>query len=208
MRSVEFVHQRAAFGRRVEVLAYHLAALLPPNARVLDVGCGDGSVAEAVMQLRRDLEVSGLDVLVRPATRIAVEPFDGETIPFVADSFDAIMLVDVLHHTHDQLHLLREAARVARHSIVIKDHLADGLLARQRLRVMDWFGNAHHGVALTYRYWSRREWEQAFARLGTPVDVWITKLPLYPAPISLAFGRGLHVVCRLAVERREHAGTG
>ena len=44
------VHARAVFGRRVQVLARSLAALLPQGARVLDVGCGDGSVAALVMR--------------------------------------------------------------------------------------------------------------------------------------------------------------
>lgn len=36
------LHQTLVFGRRVRVLSDQLAALIPPAARILDVGCGDG----------------------------------------------------------------------------------------------------------------------------------------------------------------------
>lgn len=47
---------------------------------------------------------------------------------------------------------LKEAARVARHCIVIKDHTVTGVLARPTLRLMDLVGNAPHDVVLTYNY--------------------------------------------------------
>lgn len=189
-------HSGLVFGRRVQVLAREIADLLPAG-RVLDVGCGDGSIARAVMDRRPDVEVHGIDVLVRPETHIPVVGFDGTTIPHGDGSFDAVMFVDVLHHTDDATVLLREAARVAP-AVVVKDHLADGVLARPTLRLMDWVGNAHHGVVLPYNYWSRARWEQAFAELGLSTEAWRTGLGLYPPPATWLFDRGLHVVCRLA----------
>jgi SAM-dependent methyltransferase len=187
------------FGRRVDVLARHLAAALPERARVLDVGCGDGSVAACVLEHRADLEITGIDILVRPVTRIPVESFDGAKIPFPDDSFDAVMLVDVLHHTDDPRVILDEAARVA-HTIVIKDHLADGFLAVPTLRAMDWFGNASHGVVLPYNYWTRAQWLGAFSELGLTIAAESTSLSLYPMPASLAFDRRLHVLWRLRTQ--------
>lgn len=196
-------HSGLVFGRRVQVLAREIAELLPeaeaPPTRVLDVGCGDGSIARAVMDLRPDVEIVGIDVLVRPETHIPVTEFDGVRIPYDDDSFDAVMFVDVLHHTDDATVLLREAARVAAGHVVIKDHLADGFLARPTLRLMDWVGNAHHGVVLPYNYWRRSRWDQAFAEVGLSVKAWQTGLGLYPPPATWLFDRRLHVVTRLAV---------
>jgi SAM-dependent methyltransferase len=186
-------HANVVFGRRVDVLARHLAAVLPERAHVLDVGCGDGSVAARVLEHRADLEITGIDVLVRPVTQISVESFDGERIPFPDSSLDAVMLVDVLHHTDDPRVLLREAARVAG-TVVIKDHLADGILARPTLRAMDWFGNASHGVVLPYNYWSHGQWLRAFDELGLTVATESTSLSLYPMPASLLVERRLHVL--------------
>jgi SAM-dependent methyltransferase len=198
------LHGAAVFGRRVRVLAEQVAALLPPAARVLDVGCGDGAISAAVMEHRPDVTVTGIDVLVRGSTHVPVSPFDGTTIPFDDGAFDAAMFVDVLHHTDDPRVLLAEAARVAPGAIVVKDHLADPLLARPTLRAMDWVGNAHFSVALPYNYWEERQWRAAFDELGLGVDAWITDLPLYPPPLSWVFGRRLHVLCRLA--RRDPTG--
>jgi SAM-dependent methyltransferase len=189
-------HSGLVFGRRVQVLARELAGVLPAG-RVLDVGCGDGSIARAVMDVRPDVEIEGIDILVRPETHIPVTGFDGERIPHGDRSFDAAMFVDVLHHTDDATVLLREAARVAP-AVVLKDHLADGFLAGPTLRLMDWVGNAHHGVVLPYNYWRRDRWHRAFAEVGLSPEEWRTDLGLYPAPATWLFDRRLHVVCRLA----------
>ena len=58
--------------------------------------------------------------------------------------------------------LLKEAARVARHCVAIKDHTVQGVLARPTLRFMDFVGNAPHGVALPYNYFTPTQWEEAF----------------------------------------------
>ena len=195
-------HGTAIFPRRARVLAAAISELLPREASVLDVGSGDGTIAAQWMQARPDLRVEGIDVLVRPDTKIPVRAFDGRTIPYPDRSFDVVSFVDVLHHADDAARLLREAARVARHSVVIKDHYAENRLDRATLALMDWVANAHHGVALPYHYWSRAEWQRAFAAAALSVDELRTKLPLYPFPFSMVFGRGLHFVARL---RTPHA---
>jgi ubiquinone/menaquinone biosynthesis C-methylase UbiE len=126
-----------------------------------------------------------------------VEAFDGKTLPYSDKSFDAVLIVDVLHHTRDPLEVLREAARVCRGNLLIKDHLADPWLAVPRLRFMDWFGNARHGVALTYEYWTRKAWTEAFLSLDLTVEDWIERLGLYPVPASWVFEDSLHFVARL-----------
>jgi SAM-dependent methyltransferase len=191
------LHDRHVLGRRVEILSTHVAALLPPEARVLDVGCGDGRMARAVAQRRPDVAIEGIDVLVRSEAAIPVAPFDGARIPLADASVDAVLFIDVLHHTPDPGVLIAEAARVARRTVIIKDHLADGLLAEATLRFMDRVGNARHGVALPYTYWRRRQWRAAFEGSGLTVEVWRERLALYPAPASLVFDRSLHLLTRL-----------
>jgi SAM-dependent methyltransferase len=194
---LEQAHGEYVFARRVRVLSQYFAALLPQAARVLDIGCGDGSIAALIGQQRPDVTITGIDVLVRPQTQIPVAPFDGAKIPYDDRSFDAVMFVDVLHHTDDPLILLREAARVARTAIVLKDHARDGWLAAQTLRLMDYVGNAHHGVALPYNYWSERQWREAFAALALCPSFWKQDLQLYPWPGSWLFERSLHFIAKL-----------
>jgi SAM-dependent methyltransferase len=188
-----YLHNRLIFGRRVERLSAALAEALAPDATLLDVGCGDGSIAAAVQRRRPDVTVTGVDVLVRPDTKIPVTAYDGETLPFADRSFDAVCFIDVLHHTDDPERVLAEAARVARHVVLVKDHLADQPLAHPTLRLMDWFGNARHSVRLPYNYLTAGQWRAVFGRLDLHTRSWDEHLGLYPMPLSLAFDRRLHV---------------
>lgn len=201
MELLKKAHTDLVHGRRVTRLGRHICQALPPDLSVLDVGCGDGHIAAYVQQERPDLTITGVDVLVRPTTQIPVTQFDGFTIPFEDNAFDAIMFVDVLHHTDDPLVLLREASRVARRFVVIKDHTMDGLFAGATLRFMDWFGNKPHGVALPYNYWKERQWREAFDALGMETVEWKSDLKLYPHIADLVFGRGLHMIARLGVKK-------
>ena len=192
------VHGRLVFGRRVSVLARHLSRLIPPDARILDIGCGSGDIARAIMQIRPDVAIEGIDVLVRGNTAIPVHPFDGSTVPFPDRAFTLSMMIDVLHHTDDPPALLREAARVATDGVLVKDHFRDGWLAGPTLRFMDWFGNAAHGVRLPYNYLSRAQWQAIWKRNGLQVEDSLEQLGLYPPLLRWLFERRLHFIARLA----------
>ena len=190
-------HRKLVFGRRVRVLSDILATTLPKAARVLDVGTGDGSIALNIMKQRPDLAIEGVDVFRRPTTQIPVTVFDGRHLPFADSSFDCVLFVDVLHHTDDASVLVREAARVANNSVVIKDHLLEGMFAAPTLRFMDWLGNRGHDVVLPYNYLPRSKWDEIFSGARLQVDSWRSELGLYPDPASWLFDRRLHFVTRL-----------
>ncbi|HAN31057.1 MAG TPA: SAM-dependent methyltransferase [Myxococcales bacterium] len=198
MSLTEKVHESVVFDRRIRVLSEYLASVLPQDAKVLDVGCGTGQMAQAFSAIRPDLRFKGIDILVRPETYMEVVEFDGVTIPFEDDSFDAIMMVDVLHHTADPTVLLREANRVARESIVLKDQLLNGWFSGPTLAFMDKVGNARHGVVLPYNYWRHDQWVEALEVLHLKVESWQERLGLYWWPASLLFDRRLHFVARLS----------
>lgn len=200
MRIVEAAHGGLVHPRRVQVLAEHAAGLIPPGARVLDVGSGDGRLAAAIRDRRPDLRIEGIDVLVRDDVSIRISSYDGRVIPLADNSVDVVTFFDVLHHAEEPAALLREGMRVARSCIVLKDHLCDTMLARWTLRFMDDVGNARHGVALPHNYWSSRQWSAALERLRLDPAVWqVGGLGLYPWPASLVFGGRLHVLARLDV---------
>jgi SAM-dependent methyltransferase len=201
MSLIEAAHCGYVEERRVHTLAGHLKEILPQHATVLDVGCGSGNLARAISQERTDLSFVGIDVLLREQTCIPVRTFDGRSIPFESASMDAVMLVDVLHHADDPLLLLREAARVSRETVIIKDHLLEGVWAELTLRFMDRVGNARYGVALPGNYWRRCEWQQAFVTIGMKPIHWRERLHLYPSIFDLFFGRSLHFVAKLHVGR-------
>jgi SAM-dependent methyltransferase len=191
------VHGLTISPRRIDRIVATLGPLLPPKARVLDVGCGDGYLASRILEIRPDVEIVGIDIMARPRPFIPVELFDGRRIPFADASFDAVTFVDVLHHTDDPSILLREARRVSRGTVLIKDHYADGVGSSLSLRLMDWVGNAPHGVRLPYNYWTRSQWKEAWENEGLGVSRVTTELALYPWPISMLFDRSLHFVAEL-----------
>jgi SAM-dependent methyltransferase len=196
---IEALHARRVYGRRVSVLSEHLAGLLPKDARVLDVGTGDGYLASRIAASRPDVRIVGVDVLARPKSWIPVTPFDGRRLPFADGSFDAVMFVDVLHHADDPQSLLFEAARVAAGNIVIKDHTLRGLFAGVTLRFMDRVGNARHGVSLPYNYWRYDQWLEAIARIDGTIEVWRDRLGIYWGPLGLLFDRSLHFIARIRI---------
>ena len=179
-------------------MSEQLAQLIPLNANVLDVGCGDGLIVHLISKLRPDLKIQGIDVSVRKQTHIDVTVFDGFKIPFEDRSFDVVMFVDVLHHTDDPAVLLKEASRVTRKSIILKDHLVRGILANETLRFMDKVGNEQHGVVLPYNYWKPEQWNDTFRALSLKIDSWRTKINLYPLPLNILFGRSLHFIASLS----------
>jgi SAM-dependent methyltransferase len=142
---------------------------------VLDVGTGDGSIAKAIALHRPDIKIEGIDVLIRPYTHIRVRLFDGEHIPLSEKTVDVVSFVDVLHHTSNARILLREAARVSRRYIVIKDHLREGPFAKATLQAMDWIGNYGHEVVLPYEH---------FRDTNLSPERWTESLGLYPFPFS------------------------
>jgi SAM-dependent methyltransferase len=183
------VHQR-----RVTVLAQRLAAMLPAASTLLDVGCGDGTIAKIMCETVPGLTMSGAEYSPRADCAIPCLGFDGVHLPFADRSFDGCMFVDVLHHSRDPLAVLLDARRVCRNFILIKDHLAENALDHWTLRFMDWVGNRAHCVELPYAYLSARQWEELYRQAGLTEVRTTQAIPLYPAPFSLVFGRNLHFI--------------
>jgi len=196
---IESVHEGYVKLRRLRVLADHFAELFPEEATVLDVGSGDGRLAAEIIARKPKLQFKGIDTLVRDQTHIPVNAFNGQTLPMENKSTDFVLFADVLHHTEDPMVLLREAVRVARRGLVIKDHLWHGLFAHSTLRFMDRVGNGRFGVELPFNYWRPRQWEQAFEELHLDPEDYRTRLGLYPFWADWCFGRELHFIARLRI---------
>lgn len=196
-KSLGQAHEKLVFNRRVRVLVEEIGAVLPPNATMLDVGTGDGQIAKMIGETQPGTQVQGIDIMLREKTHIPVSLFDGTRIPMEDDSVDVVTFVDVLHHTDDPSVLIKEAARVARKAVIIKDHLSENGFDHATLRFMDWVGNAPHGVVLPYNYAPRRDWDRWFRKADLKIDEFNTRIPLYPFPANLIFGRNLHFIARM-----------
>jgi ubiquinone/menaquinone biosynthesis C-methylase UbiE len=91
---------------------------VPPHARVLDLGCGNGVDAEWFAE--RASETVGIDLAAnerwrqidRPALSFGVG--NAEALEFADGRFDLVFLKDVLHHAESPERVLREARRVCK----------------------------------------------------------------------------------------------
>lgn len=95
------------------------AALVPPEKRLLDVGCGDGTL---VLLLREKVGivwgVDGVFAVCREAAakgvRAQCADLNAPHLPYQDRVFDAASCLDVIEHVLDPRNLLQELARVLR----------------------------------------------------------------------------------------------
>ena len=199
-RGLQLIHSKLVFQRRVHILAESLSALLKDSSDIIDIGCGDGMITRLLKQFNSWLQIRGVDVFARSEANFPVTVYDGMTLPFPDKSFDAAMLVDVLHHTADPAATLREAMRVARDHILIKDHIRHGRWSQWMLAFMDWFGNKSYGVNLEYGYLTHDQWEKLFEQLHLEVRDIKVGIDLYPFPFNLIFRPQWQFIAKLKVE--------
>jgi ubiquinone/menaquinone biosynthesis C-methylase UbiE len=100
-------------------------AALRPGARVLDVGCGGGQMALAMMAQRSDIHITGIDLSAAQVKRARKRSKDlGDRaryevasaleLPFDDGSFDAVLSVTSIKHWPSPLHGMQESLRVLR----------------------------------------------------------------------------------------------
>jgi methionine biosynthesis protein MetW len=101
-----------------------IAELVPPGARVLDLGCGDGALLAYLQQTRGctgyGVEIDDANVLAcvqRGVNVIQLNLNEGLDL-FDDASFDVVLQIDTLQHLRNAETMLRETVRVGRVGIV------------------------------------------------------------------------------------------
>lgn len=124
-----------------------------PQMRVLDIGCGAGSVSGELV--RRGHEVYGLDIMTKAIDRaqkrgIHAEIYDVNTVPlpFKDGFFDCILALDILEHLFHPLSLLRDMNRVLSPKGFAIVFLPLHFDIRQRFRIL-----AGKGILLYEHLW-------------------------------------------------------
>ena len=146
-----------------------LLAHLTPGQSVLDIGTSDGKLASELLRKEPTLKITGIDPHPRATSHIPVIEAHGYDLPFGSDAFDTVMMVDVLHHDLHPERILREAMRVARGRILIKDHYWTTALDRAVLRLSDYLGNRAYDIPLPYNYLHLEQWSALFDSVGVRV---------------------------------------
>jgi SAM-dependent methyltransferase len=164
---------------------------------LLDVGCGDGTNVTRVAEMVGAERLEGVDVLVRPTAVIPVIAYDGRRLPFPDRSFEAVTMIDVLHHCDDAGQVLREIMRVADRVVAIKDHFAFGPLSNRLLYAMDIAGNAKDGIPSPGHYFSPPQWVEMIHQAGGRITALDWPLRTHDLPWRLVGWPALQFTARV-----------
>jgi SAM-dependent methyltransferase len=152
-----------------------VAPWLEPGADVLDLGSGTGQISRWLAR-RVGIHPTMADV-VEFGNRVGGYPYirmpDALTVPVEEDSFDAVLLLFVLHHLErweDQERLLDEAVRVARSRVIVLEDTPLSSVDRALNVAWDWALNLRHGVPRPFTFRTVEGWSQAFGRSGLVVS--------------------------------------
>ena len=152
--------EKADAWRRTEIVS-KLKGFIQGEKTGLDVGCGSGKLTAEIGE-EFGMKTQGID-LKRPKSKSTkFKLFDGQTIPFENDSFDAVFLFDALHHVSGKTarqRLLSECSRVARQSVILKDHYYSTFLQKQYLKLVDSLTNFLPLVSTPFEFIKKREWD-------------------------------------------------
>jgi 2-polyprenyl-3-methyl-5-hydroxy-6-metoxy-1,4-benzoquinol methylase len=198
---IKKIHNFLVHTNRVDSIANTIIKNLPEDInKILDIGCGDGLISKKLENAKMGLEYDGIDIMERPMCKIKYTSFDGINIPFEKKSFDAVQLIDVLHHTEDIDAVIENAMNYTKKYIIIKDHIYENTLDFQTLKFMDWVGNAPHGVKVIYNFQKEKKWDEMFRKNNLTKYYYNNKIRLYPKFANWIFGRKLHFIAILEIK--------
>lgn len=163
---------------------YEVASNDLPEGKGLDVGCGDGLIAEVLFEYIGERELYGVDIdpmeadlaRLRKYKEVVVTP--ASSLPYEDLSFDFVFSNSVLEHIPDVESVIKEISRVMKKGgkfiftvpnnnfhTLLSGPLVFGRRSRESyFRVVD--SRCAH-----LRYWSELEWKDHLARYGLEVEL-------------------------------------
>ena len=147
-------------GRPPSALRPDLAAIadmIPPGTRVLDIGCGDGSLLEYLVRGKgvdgRGLELIQHNVNQCVARGLSVVQGDADTdlSEYPSGIFDVVILSQTIQATEKPSYVLRELLRIGKHVIVSFPNFGHwrvrlSLLISGRMPVTKTLGHSWHNT--------------------------------------------------------------
>ena len=145
---------------------------------LLDVGCGEGVLAQRLAEQIAPRRVVGIDLeeesiqagwATHAAPNLQYIVMRAERLPFADDEFDLACAIEVLEHVPDPEHTLAEMARCAGRHLLVS-------VPREPLwRILNMARGAYWGALGNtpghLNHWSQRSFVQLLSRYGTVVEV-------------------------------------
>ncbi len=182
------------FGAAYRLTIDAIAKDLPPQSRVLEVGCGTGIIAAGVAPHAR--EVIGVDLspeMIRLAQKKArernlqnlrFEVGDAYDLPFEADSFDLVLLTNLLHVVKEPDRVLTEAERLLKPGgilVSVTDCYTEPVPVGMRLKLAAQRLLKVLGVVKYMHYYRKVEVKDLITRHGFHIQ---REAVLHPAPVN------------------------
>ncbi|MBI3710627.1 MAG: methionine biosynthesis protein MetW [Proteobacteria bacterium] len=125
-----------------------IADLIQPNARVLDVGCGDGALLDFLVHFKQvdgrgiELSQAGVNACVSQGLSVIQGDADTDLKDYPSDAFDVVILSQTLQATFEPRGVLSDLVRIGRRAVVSFPnfgvwHIRLKLLAQGRMPVTD-----------------------------------------------------------------------
>lgn len=153
---------------------------------ILDVGCGIGAYIKALAQ--DGYECEGIEynqnyVAECLKNSLKVKYMDARELAFPANSFDTVMMIEVLEHLPEPIIALKEAFRVARKNVLISVPNIDVIPIMSEYQVVPW-----HMLEATHQtFYTPKILESVLKQFTGKIEVftyghfapWITEQPMH-----------------------------
>lgn len=110
--------------RTLRVDLQHIADMVSPNSRLLDVGCGDGALLDYLVHERgvdgRGIEIStaGVNACVTQGLSVIQGDADTDLDHYPDSAFDFVVLSQTIQATRNPRHVLENMLRIGRKAVV------------------------------------------------------------------------------------------
>jgi ubiquinone/menaquinone biosynthesis C-methylase UbiE len=155
---------------REEIIVQNITPFLQPRQHILEIGAGNGLVAELLHRATR-AEFTLLDVVDYNRSKFPIHIYDGKALPFPDKMFDRALVIFVLHHNPDPRPIMREALRVSRQGVLVVENDVRGAVKKPATRIIDSLEFVRRGVPRCYMTKSVEEWVHFFEALPARAEM-------------------------------------